>query len=133
MDLNFEDASTFTPEFRNNKKLPEDKQIKVSLRSLEFGHFLEIMDAMDTGEAPVMIDGPNGTKVPKVSTGQVRRMVQASREIIPQYVTVENLTNKGSAVTVEEIVTKPVFMPLAQEIIMALMTLSMPTEDETKN
>lgn len=121
---------TYTPEFNDNKQLPEHEQIKAELKPMDMGDFLDLADYFQqVGQGQTQVD------TSKLSVAAMKSLILNAGRLLPKYVTVTGLINdaSGEPLTINEVATQPPFIPLAVELLGKLSEVSAPTETDAKN
>lgn len=126
MKFNFSSEIKFVPDWNGNKSLPADQQLSCTIKPMILGDMMQLMDAM----GPTTTDGPqevdeNGNV--KITGQQAMKIVAVAKDILPRYVTLQNLEDDDGPVGVEKIVTYVQYLPLATEVIMACINSSTPS------
>lgn len=127
MKVKFSLVSEFTPEWNDNKKLPEAEQCKATLKTLESMDLLELADALERQG----LEGEVDTST--MSSKDIKSLLSETGRLLPKYVTIEGIEGDDGPVTLEQIVTYPDFMELAVELLMKLANISQPNEGDVKN
>jgi len=129
MQISFSREHVYTPEWNGNDKLPEAEQFTATLKILDVGDLLFLLDAFSNAG----IEGK--VEVSDVGTTQLRPILETVGHLLPKYVTVKNLRNKESDVDIDvaQIVEFPYFMSLSVELLMKLAEVSTPSETDEKN
>lgn len=122
MKITFSRERDYTPEFNDNKALPEDDQLHASIK------VMTLHDILDLGDAFKTVDFETGD-MKDMSLEQMKTLVTGAGKYVPKYVTLRG--NDGF--TLEDTVTYPQFLGLATELLMALLTFSQPTPADVKN
>jgi hypothetical protein len=105
----------YIPEWHGNKKLPATQQVKATLKPLSNLELFDIMDARSTVGA------------------NVRTLLPVAKNILPRFVTLENLEADGSPVTIDDIFDSPFYLGLWTELLNQITNSAVPDEEEAKN
>jgi hypothetical protein len=120
MKVKFTKDVTFIPAWRHNSDLPKDEQFSVTLRVLEFNDLLLLLEKFNSKNEDGTLD--------------IRAIASASSELLPRYTTLHNLKDEdGIPLEPGQIISHPVFMDLASELLTKLAEISTPTKDDEKN
>lgn len=135
MRVAFSRAKEVTPEWQENKKLPEDQQLRFSYKPLDYADFT---DAAEMFARLVRQQSGDTTVDPDTEVG--RELFGLYKRLLPAHVTsvgaplLPNENDKEQKpVTVEEIATLQPFALLATELLATLISISAPTEADIKN
>lgn len=133
MKVQFSKSKKFTPEWNDNKKLPKDEQITVTLRPMRFDDLMNIMDAM--GGAKIAQQAQEGVSAEEIATKvDATAFLRENGAVIGKYVSeLVNLDGEDGPVSIEEVCIYPAFMSLAMELTMELVAISMPSEQTEGN
>ena len=129
MQISFSREHVYVPIWNNNNKLPEGEQFSATLKILDIGDLLFLLDSFNEA-------GVQGTvEVTAVGVSQLRPILKTVGHLLPKYVTIKNLRNKESNIDVDiaQIVEFPYFMSLSVELLMKLAEVSTPSETDEKN
>ncbi len=129
MKVNFSKSQSYVPEWNGNRDLPETEQVKCSLSILDMNALMNLLDSFTA----VGLTGEVDTD--KVDSNKIKPVLAEFGNLLPSHVThFEGLFNaSGEAITIEDLVTYPIFLNLALELLMKLSEISSPSEDDTKN
>jgi hypothetical protein len=129
MQISFSREHVYTPEWSGNNNLPEAEQFTATLKILDVGDLLFLLDAFSNAGVEGKVE------VSDVGTTQLRPILETVGHLLPKYVTVKNLRNKESDVDIDvaQIVEFPYFMSLSVELLMKLAEVSTPSETDEKN
>jgi hypothetical protein len=120
MKVKFTKDIVYIPTWRGNDKLGKDDQFTVGLRVLEFNDLLTLLEKFQMKSADGGLD--------------IRAIASASSDLLPRYITLHNLKNEdGVPLEPGQIISHPVFMDLASELLTKLAEISTPTKDDEKN
>ena len=129
MKINFSRLVKFTPEFNNNKSLPEDQQIKFVLRSMSIGDFTEsaaFIHKISRGNKEVSSDN--------LDVEQTLSIIKNVGRFVPQHVEeMKGLEDNDGLVGVPSLVSFLPFFPLASEVLLQLLSISAPNADDVGN
>ena len=118
MKVSFSKLVRFIPTWHGNDKLPEADQIKATLSVMSFSDLLKLSEGFGKNT-----DG-------NVDAEKVFHMAE---DLIPKYVTVENLSTDDGPANQNDLVVYPIFMGLATEILIKLSEISTPRDNDEKN
>jgi hypothetical protein len=121
--VNFKKSVPFTPEWNDNKKLPEADQLHLTLSPLDVGEALHLMATLQDG-------GFDSGEVKTLKVEQSKALIESCGKYIPAHVT-EVRGNEDF--DMEDVVKYLAFMTLAAEILFKLIEISQPTEQDVKN
>lgn len=127
MKVAFSLTSEYTPEWNDNKKLPEAEQAKATLKTLESMDLLELADSLERQGVSGEVD------TDKLSPADIKALLAETGRLLPKYVTIAGIEGDEGPITIEQIITYPDFMALAVELLMELANISQPTEEDLKN
>ena len=129
MQISFSREHVYAPEWNGNNDLPEAEQFTATLKILDVGDLLVLLDAFSKAGVEVKVE------VNDVGTNELRPILETVGHLLPKYVTVKNLRNKESDIDIDvaQIVEFPYFMSLSVELLMKLAEVSTPSETDEKN
>ena len=129
MQISFSREHVYAPEWNGNNDRPEAEQFTATLKILDVGDLLVLLDAFSKAGVEVKVE------VNDVGTNELRPILETVGHLLPKYVTVKNLRNKESDIDIDvaQIVEFPYFMSLSVELLMKLAEVSTPSETDEKN
>jgi hypothetical protein len=129
MKITFSDKVTYIPTWRGNDKLPKDERFSCDLTVLEIGPLMELMEVFQRSGLTGEVD------TDKVESQSVEPLLKQFSSLLPKHVVrFEGLYDQGGrAITVEEIVRYPFYTNLGFELLMKLVEISSPSDDDVKN
>lgn len=133
MKISFSRKVPFVPEFNDNKKLPEDKQIKMVLRPLDLSELSYVGEVLKKlGLDKIDKDGKDAKIT--ASSDALKEVTTDLIDIIKAHVTeFVNLEDDDGVVAVESLPLHVPFFPLALEMLIELANISAPGEKDQKN
>lgn len=128
MKVSFSKEQKFIPEWKGNQDLPPEEQISCVLGILDMAALMDLLDAFSESGLQETVD------TDKIEGGKIKAILQQFGDLLPKHVTeLKGLFNEsGEAITIENIVTYPIFLNLALELLMKLSMISSPSEDDAK-
>ena len=111
MKVSFSKTVTLIPKWNGNEKLPKSEQVTVSIKPLEMGDLIDIIEAQGSG---------------------IRATAEMASRLVPKYATIHNLEDDAGPVTSDRI-NSPAYLPLMQEIVAELTNAAIPSETDEKN
>lgn len=127
MKVQFSLAREYTPEWNGNRELPEDEQVKATLKTLESMDLLELADALERQGVDGEVDST------KMTAKDIKALLTETGRLLPKYVEVTGIEGDDGPITMHQIIAYPDFMELAVELLMQLANISQPTEDDLGN
>ena len=130
MQISFSKIVAYTPEWRDNDKLPEAEQCSASLTLLDVEDLMFLLDAFSEAGIEGEVEQAD------LGTEQLKPIIKTNGHLLPKYVKISNLKNKvtgGEEITIEDIVKYPYFLNLAAELLMKLAEASSPSDDDVGN
>ena len=129
MQIEFSELQEYRPEWRDNRNLPPEDQIVTKLKVMDIGTLMNILDAF----SKVGLQGQVDTEV--IESSKMKPILAEFGQVLPNHVVEFDglTTKKGDKVTVEEVVKYPVYMNLAIELLMKIVEISSPSEEDSKN
>jgi hypothetical protein len=127
MKISFSEKITFVPEWKGNDKLPEDEQIKVTLKVMTMSDLLTVMDMFQASGLSGEVDAA------KVDVEKTKKVLAGAKEILPKYAEITNLELDTGFASIETVVHYGTFTRLAMEILLKLAQISTPNEEEQGN
>lgn len=130
MQTDFSLTQSYIPEWNGNRALPEDEQIKAVLSVIDMGSLMRLVDAFS--KTGIASEGKVDTD--NIDHSAIQPVLNEFGGLLPQNVKLSNLKGKdGVEVTIEQVVKFPTFLGLALELLMKLMEISSPSEEDVKN
>lgn len=129
MQYEFSKTTKFVPEWNKNSELEEAERVSMTLSVLSMGDVLRVMDILEGSSAP----GGNvdSNQLDMATTG---KLVEYATGVLPTYVSeFANLEGPEGPVGVSDICQYPQFIGLIIEILFQLVSISTPSEEDTKN
>ncbi len=119
----------FTPVWNENKELPEEEQVKFTLKVLSMGDVLILMDTLeDAADEDGNVDGD------RLTAGTTTKLVNEATRLLPIYATMEGLEGEdGEVIGVDTITLFPQFIGLITEVLFELISISTPNEADSGN
>jgi hypothetical protein len=129
MKISFSKEQKYVPTWRGNDTLPLEEQVSVTLKVMNMASLMGLLDVF----SEVGLTGEVDTE--KVSNDKIKPIVAQFGSMMPEYVVdLKGLFDTaGEAMTVEDIVTYPVFLNLCLELLMKLTEISSPSDDDVGN
>lgn len=122
MKHRFSRTINYIPEWNDNRALPAPDQIRVTIKPLTVEKLLLLMDAL----GGVKADG-------QLNNTQIGNVLKEVGHLLPEHVGIVNLEDADGPVSVTDIITYPVYMGLATELLMHMASVSMPGEQAEGN
>ena len=130
MKYQFSKVVEFVPEWNDNHKLEKAEQVSMSLNVLSMGDVLLLMDTLE--QDPSQKKGNVESENLDMSTTSA--LVEHAIVLLPKYVeNFANLEGPDGPISTEEICKYPQFIGLIVEILFQLISISTPSEADTKN
>lgn len=126
MKIRFSRLVEYIPEWNGNKLLPVEDQIKCVIKPMVLGDLVILLDVLGGTKSS------DGTNL-EMTASSASRMIEATKDILPKYVTVTGLEDDDGPVTIQMLTMYAQYMPLASEIIMACANVSSPSETTEGN
>lgn len=127
MKVRFSLLTKYTPEWNQNRDLPEDERVTVGLKTLESMDMLELADALERQGVDGEVDST------KMTAKDIKSLLSETGRLLPKYAEVSGLEGDDGPIDINKVVTYPDFMELAVELLMELANISSPTEEDIKN
>lgn len=128
MKLNFTNVTIFTPMWNGNKDLPEDEQVKVTIKDMDLTDLIAVADAMGD------LVGSGAMDQEKVPVTQIKSLITAAKEILPKYCTLENLEDsQGNPVQITDILGSSKYINLMLEVFTEIVNTSEVSEEDQGN
>lgn len=129
MKVKFSNIVSYTPEWNGNRKLPAAEQVNVQFKVLPLGAYLDLVDQIQAAGLTGKVDTDD-----KGNLSKMRPIVKAAADILPDHVELFGLTDDaGSMISVATVAGFPAFLGLAVELLMKLVEVSSPSEDDEGN
>lgn len=126
MKIRFSRLVEYIPDWNGNKLLPVEDQIKCIIKPMVLGDLVILLDVLGGTKSS------DGTNL-EMTASSASRMIEATKDILPKYVTVTGLEDDDGPVTIQMLTMYAQYMPLASEIIMACANVSSPSETTEGN
>lgn len=126
MKIRFSRLVEYIPDWNGNKLLPVEDQIKCLIKPMVLGDLVILLDVLGGTKSS------DGTNL-EMTASSASRMIEATKDILPKYVTVTGLEDDDGPVTIQMLTMYAQYMPLASEIIMACANVSSPSETTEGN
>lgn len=126
MKIRFSRLVEYIPDWNGNKLLPVEDQIKCVIKPMVLGDLVILLDVLGGTKSS------DGTNL-EMTASSASRMIEATKDILPKYVTVTGLEDDDGPVTIQMLTMYAQYMPLASEIIMACANVSSPSETTEGN
>ena len=123
MKVKFSHEVPFTPLWNGNRDLPEAEQIKTTIKPMQVGDLLLVMDAMGKKAGQPDADAPL----------DIGRLINEAGNILPKYVTMTGLEDDHGPVSITQLLSFGAYIPLASELLMECARVSMPSETTEGN
>jgi hypothetical protein len=117
----FSKSVPFTPEFNDNKKLPEVDQLRFKLTPLSMDELIVAQEALRAAQPK---EGE------KATPENIRQMGKTYAPVLRDHV---EITQGAEGFMLEDIATYAHFVDLAIELFKQLSVISQPTEQDVKN
>lgn len=129
MQIDFSLDHEYTPEWRDNDKLPEAEQFSTTLTILDVADLMFLLDTFSEAGIEGEVDAVT------LDVDQLKPIIKSTGHLLPKYVTVTNLRKKagGDELDINVVVKYPYFLALAAELLMKLAEVSSPNEDDVGN
>lgn len=124
MKIKFSREVPYTPEWNGNRELPEGEQVRTTIKPMTVEDLLIVMEAM--GRRP----GQEAGSAVQVDVG---KLISEAGAMLPKYVDITGLDDDSGPVTTKDLLTFGAFIPLASELLMECVRVSMPSETAEKN
>lgn len=118
MKFKFSRTKDYVPEWNGNRELPEEDQVKAVIRPMEIGDLLAMMDAIGASAA---------NELEAKTQEDYFKIIKEFADIIPKYVTITGLSDEDGEVSTSDLTRFAAYMPLATELAMYAVNISMPT------
>lgn len=133
MKINFSHAVPFTPEWNENKSLPEKDQLKFELKPMLLGDLVDCGDTLSSSQLT-----PEEVAAAVKETGspssEQRTKLKNKLDAIKTYVLeYAKIVSGNDGFTLEDVVSYGQFAELAQEVITKLIEISAPNQADVKN
>jgi len=126
MKIKFSRAVEYIPDWNGNKRLPVEDQIKCVIKPMVLGDLVILLDVLGGTKS-------NDGASLEMTASSASRMIEATKDILPKYVTVTGLEDDDGPVDIKQLTMYAQYMPLASEIIMACANISSPSETTEGN
>ena len=127
MQINFSKTVKYVPTWRGNQDLPEDQQFSCELTVLNMAELMSLLDSFTA----IGLEGQVDTDT--VENNKIKPVIDEFGTLLPSHVQMAGLNTQHGAVSVEDIVTYPIYLNLALELLMKLSEISSPSDDDVGN
>lgn len=122
MKVAFSRQNDYLPAFNNNKELPPEEQLKVTMKVMILLDLLDLTDVLKSV-------GFEKGDVKDLTIEQMKALVKEGGKYIPKYCVLLN----ADGFNLEDVVTYSTFLPLASELLFTLLNNSSPSAADVKN
>lgn len=123
MKYKFSRTCVYIPEWNNNRAEPEGSQLVATIQPLQMGDLIKMMDAFGGMEQARKVaeqaGASDGTAMMKV--------LQDFSDVLPKYITLDGLEDDDGPVGMADLSKYGTYIPLATELMMQAIAVSMPT------
>jgi hypothetical protein len=128
MKVTFSRAVEYVPRFNGNQALAAGDQIRATLDILKLGDFLDLSDTISRLGLGKKLDSET------LDIQAMKTLLASGAKVLPKYVKLVNLFDQdGKQAEIGEIVEAPQFLGLCSELLVQLVSASMPGDPDVKN
>jgi hypothetical protein len=117
----FSKVQPFTPEFNENRALPEGEQLRAKLTVLTLNELIDVQDTLAKAQTK---EGENPT------SDQIKALLALNGPLLASHV---EFVQGNDGFNVEDVTSYAHFFDLALELLKQLNKVSQPTERDVKN